>query len=88
MKKYLFSAALVAFAVAAHAQTSPVASMQQGLDMLRAALDDSLVNYGVTDVDVEALNLKQVVEIIQAIEQNPQDQATVRSLITSAVERD
>jgi molecular chaperone GrpE (heat shock protein) len=88
MKKFLLAAAFVGLAVSAHAQANPAESMQMGLDMLREALDNSLDTYGINEVDVEALNLKQVVEIINAIQVSDVSADQVRQRIEAVVTRE
>lgn len=69
------------------AETDAVSSMQQGLDMLRTALEAALPEYGI-DVDVSALTLEQVAEIMGAINENRDNPQGVARAVEVAINTD
>jgi hypothetical protein len=91
--KILSAAVALAFAgigavsLPAAAQADDVATMQQGLDMLRTALQNALPAYGV-EVDVSTLTLEQVAEVMAAIEDNRDNQEGVARALEVALNSD
>lgn len=69
------------------AETDGLATMQQGLNMLQTSLSNTLPQYGV-DIDVSALTLEQIVQIMAAIKENNSDPVAVRSAVEVAIEKE